>query len=438
MNSGIDRNEVIEIRKIPRGWKMVKLHELGEKHDSVVAGPFGSNLKVSDYRDEGVPIIRLQNIDRSRFLDKDIKYISEEKAKELQYHSFKAGDLLLAKLGDPIGKTCLAPQNMRNGIVVSDVVRVRISSEKAITQFMEFVLNCDYCTKQLNKQTIGTTRPRVNLTGIRELMIALPPPAEQQKITLILSKVDNLIQKTEEIIEQSQRLKKGLMQELLIKGIGHNKFKKTIWGNIPDEWAVMKLADVCIERSGILTGPFGSLLHQRDYRSEGIPIITVEHLKENRISHQDVPHVSEEDYRRLARYILMTGDIVFSRVGTVDRSALVTDYENGWLFSGRCLRIRPNQAIMDAGYLSWFFSLQSFKNYIRRIAVGATMPSLNTELLRNVEIIVPSLSEQKKIGKAISKVDAVEKIEIKMNETLYLFKKGLMQKLLTGKIRVKV
>ena len=94
-------------RTLPKGWKTAKLRDVvNDDNDIIIAGPFGSNLKVSDYRNEGVPIIRLQNVERNNFIEKNIKYISLEKANELLYHSFQPGDLVLAKLGDPIGKTC--------------------------------------------------------------------------------------------------------------------------------------------------------------------------------------------------------------------------------------------------------------------------------------------------------------------------------------------
>lgn len=91
-------------------WQTKKLSELSKRKDAVVSGPFGSNLKVSDYINEGVPILRLQNIGKGFFINKDIKYISKIKAEELKYHSFISGDIALAKLGIPIGKTCIIPK----------------------------------------------------------------------------------------------------------------------------------------------------------------------------------------------------------------------------------------------------------------------------------------------------------------------------------------
>jgi type I restriction enzyme S subunit len=180
---------------------------------------------------------------------------------------------------------------------------------------------------------------------------------------------------------------------------------------------VRQLKDLC-EPGGIQTGPFGSLLHQKDYLLEGTPIITVEHLGENRIIHEDLPCVSDEDRNRLSRFMMQEGDIIFSRVGSVDRRSLVRREESGWLFSGRCLRVRPDKTKIDPRYLSWFFGLPSFKEYIRGIAVGATMPSLNTDILSNISIPVPPLPEQRAIADVLSALDDKIELNRRINLTL--------------------
>ena len=103
-----------------------------------------------------------------------------------------------------------------------------------------------------------------------------------------------------------------------------------------EEWKTYKLGDV----ASVQTGPFGSQLHNEDYVSEGTPIVTVEHLGARKFSSQNLPRVKEEDKVRLSKYSLKKGDIVFSRVGSVDRCSFVSPAEDGWLFSGRCLRVR--------------------------------------------------------------------------------------------------
>ncbi len=171
------------------------------------------------------------------------------------------------------------------------------------------------------------------------------------------------------------------------------------------------------EIADVQTGPFGSQLHMSDYKKEGTPIITVEHLGENRIIHKNLPLVGDEDKNRLKKYILKKGDIVFSRVGSVDRCAYVSAKEDDWMFSGRCLRVRTNDKV-DSRFLSFYFNQESFKEYIRMIAVGATMPSINTTILSEVEIILPPLKEQKTIAEILSSLD--DKIDLlnRQNKTL--------------------
>ena len=192
----------------------------------------------------------------------------------------------------------------------------------------------------------------------------------------------------------------------------------TEYGAISKKFRCDKLVDLCVEKIGVQTGPFGSQLHQKDYVEIGTPIITVEHLGENRIEHSNTPYVSDEDRQRLAKYTLKEGDIVFSRVGSVDRRAIVRKQENGWLFSGRCLRVRVDNKKIDSRYLSYFFGHEGFKNHIRSIAVGATMPSINTKILSEICVYYPEQQEQKAIAHVLGTLDDRIELNRRMNETL--------------------
>ncbi len=180
------------------------------------------------------------------------------------------------------------------------------------------------------------------------------------------------------------------------------------------DWETVRLGDY----ADVQTGPFGSQLHKKDYVDIGTPIITVEHLGDNRIMHSNLPRVSEKDRLRLRKYWMQQGDIVFSRVGSVDRSAYVHKQEDGWLFSGRCLRVRVRDTNLDSRFLSFFFGLESVKEHIRQIAVGATMPSLNTSLLSNIKIVVPPISEQRAIAHILGSLDDKIELNRRMNQTL--------------------
>ena len=166
------------------------------------------------------------------------------------------------------------------------------------------------------------------------------------------------------------------------------------------EWKTYKLGDV----ADIQTGPFGSQLHNKDYALVGSPIVTVEHLGNRHFTTQNLPLVSDTDKARLSKYILSAGDIVFSRVGSVDRCSYVSDKEIGWLFSGRCLRVRCNREVYPL-YIYYYFCLESVKQYIRNVAVGATMPSINTQIMSEIPISLPGLEEQRRIAGILSAID---------------------------------
>lgn len=134
--------------------------------------------------------------------------------------------------------------------------------------------------------------------------------------------------------------------------------------------------------------------------------MTVEHLGQRKMTRQNLPCVSNADKQRLSKYTLEYGDLVFSRVGSVDRCSWVSEEEDGWMFSGRCLRVRPNDPFeIYHKYLYYFFCLESTKNIVRNIAVGATMPSINTRLLSEVPINFPNIEEQRQIGDVLSALD---------------------------------
>lgn len=211
------------------------------------------------------------------------------------------------------------------------------------------------------------------------------------------------------------------------------RFKKTDIGKIPEDWEVKKLGNI----SNIKTGPFGSALHASDYVLEGTPIITVEHIGDIHINTNiPIPMINEQDKERLMPYSLKEGDIVFSRVGSVDRNSIITVKEEGWLFSGRLLRVRSYNFV-NSLYLSYHLSSQQAKKRVISSAVGLAMPSINTKILSEIDIILPVLrNEQNRIATTLSDIDALLSILNKAIEKKKLIKQGVMQQLLTGKKRL--
>ncbi len=421
----------------PSDWEYGKLSDLTEKEKDIVAGPFGSNLVVNDYRTEGVPIIRLQNIERNFFINKNIRFISKEKAEELKYHSYQPDDLVLAKLGDPIGKTCRIPKNFPAGIVVADVVRIRTSTKKSDSRYIEYVLNSEFCERQLIKEKIGTTRPRVNLKQIRNLGFPIPPKPEQQKIASILTNVDNLIQKTDNSIKKTKLLKKGLEQNILTKGIGHTRFKKVKWLfrkeiEIPDEWNWEKIYEVFDLRSG--STPSRS---ERKYFEGNIPWVTSTDLNRGIITNT-LEKISDKAVQDTNLRIYPKGTFLIAIYGLEAKGT-----------RGKCgilgMDSTINQACMvflDSGILDPRFLFHFYLQFGEKIdfafAQGTKQQNLSENTLKFLKIPIPTKDEQQQIVSILSSLDSkIEKLE-RCQGLLKNFKKGLMQKLLTGQIRVKI
>jgi len=191
------------------------------------------------------------------------------------------------------------------------------------------------------------------------------------------------------------------------------------------EWKCTTIGNI----GDIKNGPFGSVLHAEDYVKNGIPIVTTEHFKTGLMPSDKfgIPQVSNEDYIRLKGYRLETNDIVFSRVGSVDINAHVGIEQNGWLFSGRVLRVRPKYDI-DSLFLHYALSTEAVKRDIRNRAVGQTMPSINTPILSSTTIQLPKdLFEQKKVAHFLRLLDKRIITQNKIIEKLQSLIKGIAQ-----------
>lgn len=173
------------------------------------------------------------------------------------------------------------------------------------------------------------------------------------------------------------------------------------------------------------TGPFGSQLHEADYVKEGTPIVTVEHLGDTGFTTQNIPFVSEKDTKRLSKFLLEEGDIVFSRVGAVDRNVYVKKEQRGWLFSGRCIRVRCDKSKVNPHFLSFYFKLPEFKKMMLNISVGATMPSLNTHLMDQLPLCLPNMDAQNRIASLLGAIDLKIENNNKINSELKKMEKTI-------------
>lgn len=177
-----------------------------------------------------------------------------------------------------------------------------------------------------------------------------------------------------------------------------------------DGWRATTLGGLEAESRGVIqTGPFGSQLHMSDYSATGTPVVMPTNIRRLRVDPTGIARVSDGHVDRLSRHKLRPGDIVYSRRGDVEKCALITEREAGWLCGTGCLLVRVQGPSVDPRFLSYALSLPYTRSWITQHAVGATMPNLNADILREVPVDLPSLAMQLQIAATLGALD--DKIE---------------------------
>ncbi|WPD23620.1 MAG: restriction endonuclease subunit S [Candidatus Electrothrix scaldis] len=180
-----------------------------------------------------------------------------------------------------------------------------------------------------------------------------------------------------------------------------------------DEWQTTTLGKIVKDGSGFIqTGPFGSQLHASDYVKDGIPVVMPVNLADNRVNLTDIARITEEDASRLSKHLVKKGDILYSRRGDVTRKALITDSEVGMFCGTGCLLVRPGNKI-DPRFLAYHLSSPKNQEWIIRHAIGATMPNLNTGILSDVPLRVPSRALQRAIAHILGSLDDKIKLALR-------------------------
>lgn len=208
-------------------------------------------------------------------------------------------------------------------------------------------------------------------------------------------------------------------------------------GPLPVGWRRGSLSTLLPGVSCVLTGPFGSHLHASDYRAEGISLIQVSNVSDGRIHGDGLPRVGPHKLPELERYRLREGDIVFTRVGVVGRSAYVPAHQAGWMISGQLLRVRlPEDGPLHPRYLAQVYRQRAFLERVERYALGTTRPSLNTPLLESLEFLAPPRAVQDAFAAQVAPLDARVRKALDEQRAFEALRDTLLPGLLSGSLRV--
>lgn len=292
-----------------------------------------------------------------------------------------------------------------------------------------------YMLNQLGLKNLNSATgvPGLNRNEAYALLCPLPEYEEQQKISSILSKMDELIQRTDQVIEQTQRLKKGLTQTLFTKGIGHTVFRKTEIGEIPQEWEIKTIQEL----SNVVTIGVVNTATPYYTNKDGVPYFRSQNIRKNFINESNLVYVTPEFNQKHKKSILRKNDILTVQTGDIGTSCLIPKkYEGCNCHSLLLTRTDPQE--LDCNYLCQFLNSDFGKLVISKFALNTGRGHLLLEDFRLLKIPRPSIEEQHRITSILYNFDSSFQKRYEERFKLENLKVGLMQQLLTGKIRVKV
>jgi len=299
---------------------------------------------------------------------------------------------------------------------------------KILNEYLYYFMCTLICHKSMHAFSSATTVMHLNLYSVKKIHIPIPPFEEQQKITSILSTVDDLINKYDSIIESTKHLEIGLIRTLLTKGISHKTFKKVKWHfgkeiEIPETWESERLGDVS-----------EMIVPMRDkpkiFDGE-IPWLRIEDLDGKYVSDsKSNKKVSQKTIQEMNLKVFPIGTVLCSCSATIGECAITS---KELITNQRFIGIYPNEKL-NKEFLYYF--LKTKKNDLIKIGTGGVHLYISRDFFEKFPMIIPPMNEQQKITSLLSKVD--EKITDLETKKMHLkhLKKGLMQKLLTGQIRV--
>jgi type I restriction enzyme S subunit len=418
-NAFYKENEIIDtpVGSIPQDWDVVRL-------DRVAKLIMGQSPPSSTYNKEGEGVPFLQGkMEFGDIYPNPVIYCSSP------LRLAEQNDVLMS-VRAPVGDVNLAPYKVCIG---RGLAAIRFDQKPANHIFYFYVL-------QLLKKTIerlgkGSTFKALVKADLETLNVPLPPYKEQQRVAEILSAVERGVQKTNDIIATTERLKKGLMQQLLTNGIRHEEFvtSKELGLQLPKDWDVARLGDVCEKTTvGIVIRPASY------YVPDGVPALRSLNIKEDRIDLHDLVFISENDNNsKLAKSRLREGDVVIVRTGYPGTACVIPKELDGV----NCIDLviaRPKRNRIESNFLSRVLNSPIGRKQCLAVQTGLAQKHFNIGAVKKIWIPLPPLEEQQRITKILTTIDKKLNLERSEKVKLEKAKQGLMDLLLTGKIRIRV
>ncbi|WP_294364580.1 restriction endonuclease subunit S [uncultured Clostridium sp.] len=430
--------KMTEFGQIPNSWMVKTIGEIFE---------FSGGLSISRamLTDKGVNYLHYGDIHmrNENYIDtkKDEEWLPklEDNFEGIKDNvKLNTGDIVFADASEDyegIGKSVVIFNELKRPFVsgLHTIVAKDINNELD-NSYKRYCFSTNEVRKQFRQLAVGTSVYGISRENIKKIKINIPTLEEQEKISLILSTVDEQIDNVDELIEKNKKLKKGLMQQLLTKGIGHTKFKKTEIGEIPEPWEVKKFFEF-VEKVIDFRGRTPKKLGM-DWGNGDIQALSANNVKMGKIDFSlECYLASIELYEKwMNGNELSKDDILMTMEAPLGNIALVPD-ERRYILSQRVIALKTKDIIVNK-FMKYLLMSDIVQSQLDTLSTGTTAKGINQKNLAKVMVLIPSIEEQEKIASILSKVDEkIEEYEYK-KQKLEELKKGLMQQLLSGKVRV--
>ena len=412
--------KMTEIGEIPSEWQVRKLGEI-----TIGKGEYGIGASATEYIEGKPRYLRITDIgDSCRLLFNEIKGLDDA---DYEKYILKEGDIVFARTGNTTGKGYVYNREHGELVYAGFLIKYSIDNNIAKHNFIKYVIQSKRYWDWVNIMSTRSGQPGINSNEYSSFIVQLPPLKEQEKIASILSTVDEQIDNVDAIIEKNKELKKGLMQTLLTKGIGHTKFKKTEIGEIPEAWEVKKIIDIANTTSGGTPSRA-----KKEYYENGIyPWVKTGELYNKYISKTE-EYITEDALKKSSAKLVPEGAVIIAMYGaTIGKLSIA---KRSVTTNQACCSIICNNNICYNEYL--YYRLNFEKENIINLGAGGAQPNISQDIIKNYKLAIPTRGEQQRIVLILSELDKkIDEYENK-KQKLEALKNGLMQQLLSGKIRV--
>lgn len=407
-----------DIGPIPPDWRLTPLGHL------VSSVEYGSSAKSSS--DGLMPVLRMGNLQGGKIDWSDLVYTSSEA--EIRKYALHPGDVLFNRTNtiDLVGKTSIY-RGEQPAIFAGYLIRVVTDKSVLDSTFLNYILNTEFARKHSAKVlSIAVGQANINGQKLKTYPIPLPPTKEEQgAIAEALSDADTLIASLTAIIAKKRNVKQGAMQELLTG-------KKRLPG-FTQQWESDRLGDKAIKVGSGITPTGGN----RVYKETGRPFIRSQNVGWGLLLMDDVACIDDQTHAAFDSTEIQFDDVLLNITGaSIGRSAVADSRIEGGNVNQHVCLIRPRPHELDSHYLKFFLLSRSGQMQIDSFQAGGNRQGLNFAQVRSLLLPLPSYEEQRTIAAILTEMDAeCTALENKLAKVRQI-KQGMMQELLTGRIRL--